>query len=328
MSIVNIEEQAIPFLAQLENCALDEAWDRSQTFLTVDEDQQRKDPALTVTLHAPLSSVASLLVSLNNAGAGIYVGVNRTDLHGRKKENVIGIRGWHVDIDWKLQANYMTLGRLPLIPTMRISSGGGGCHLYWLSTSEMPCVGDEQRRIGHEAELRAITSSLRLVGADHAATDISRTLRLAGTRNNKVGRGDIARIDMITPHRYERDQIQQAFPLPQIQRSPLSGSNAYVQSYLNSYERARGYLSKVEGAVQGELGSIKTYNTALKLFSKFGLNKETVLRLMTTDYNPRCVPPWDEKDLLRTVERAEEMAVPMPLEPIAVIPSPFGGRQR
>ncbi len=327
MSIVNIEEQAIPFLAQLENCALDEAWGRPQTFLTVDDDKTRKDPALTRTLHAPLASVASLLVSLNDKGAGIYVGVNRTDLRGRKKENVVAIRGWHVDIDWKLQVDLLDMDRLPLTPTMRVLSGGG-CHLYWLSTSEMPCASDEQRRIGHEAELRSIMSSLRSVGADHTATDSSRTLRLPGTRNNKTGRGDIARIDMITPHRYERDQILQAFPLTQIQRSPFIGSNVCVQSYLNSCARARGYLSKIEGAVQGELGSIKTFNTALKLFSRFGLDKDTVFRLMTSDYNPRCVPPWDEQELLRTVERAEEKAVPMPLEPVPAIPSTSGGRQR
>jgi hypothetical protein len=80
---------------------------------------------------------------------------------------------------------------------------------------------------------------------------------------------------------------------------------------LSPIERARLYLGKCDPAVSGEGGQDHTFFIACKLvgrsrrgFEGFGLSGEESLALLLSDFNPRCVPPWSEKDLRHKVEDA------------------------
>jgi putative DNA primase/helicase len=68
--------------------------------------------------------------------------------------------------------------------------------------------------------------------------------------------------------------------------------------------RARAYLARCDPAVSGQGGHNQTYKVAVKLVKGFGLDSDTALALLLSDYNPKCSPPWSEKELRHKVEDA------------------------
>ena len=72
----------------------------------------------------------------------------------------------------------------------------------------------------------------------------------------------------------------------------------------NLTARARAYLAKCDPAISGSHGHDQTYLVALRLVRGFGLDVDTAYALMRAEYNPRCRPPWSERDLRRKVEQA------------------------
>lgn len=61
--------------------------------------------------------------------------------------------------------------------------------------------------------------------------------------------------------------------------------------------RAAAYLRKIPGAVAGASGHTATFNAVAHTMIGFDLDASDTLRLITTDYNPRCDPPWSEREL-------------------------------
>jgi P4 family phage/plasmid primase-like protien len=68
--------------------------------------------------------------------------------------------------------------------------------------------------------------------------------------------------------------------------------------------RALKYLERCEPAVSGQNGHNKAFKAACKIGPGFDLPHETTLRLIRDHFNPRCVPPWSEKELQHKVEDA------------------------
>ena len=69
-------------------------------------------------------------------------------------------------------------------------------------------------------------------------------------------------------------------------------------------ERARKYARTIDPAVSGERGHDKTFYAACKLGPGFDLARELALRILREEFNPRCQPPWTEKDLEHKVDDA------------------------
>jgi len=316
MTLANIELHTIRYLATLLNCSLDEAWERPLTWQTVDDNKARQDPRLVSLVHGSIASLAQKLLDLNGAGAGILVSPHRTDLRGRAKNHIVGLRGWHSDIDFERQTLPVNWSRLPLIPTMIVGTGRG-VHPYWLvSGDELPCAGDEVRQATHEAELRSIQSALAGFGADPAACDISRVLRVPGFFNCKREKPALATLDLVTHHRYDQAAIVQAFPsVTPVRVNSVISSVSYQVPSAMTVRRARGYLAKIDLAVHGANGHTQAFVTAMKLFSMFGLDTQTVFDLMAEHYNPHCTPPFNEAELMRKVKEASKRAQARPLDP-------------
>lgn len=70
------------------------------------------------------------------------------------------------------------------------------------------------------------------------------------------------------------------------------------------YDRACAYVDACEGAISGAGGHAQTFRVAAKLVHGFGLTQSEALRLLAERYNPRCEPPWRDRDLARKVESA------------------------
>ncbi len=73
---------------------------------------------------------------------------------------------------------------------------------------------------------------------------------------------------------------------------------------LTPLDRARLYLEKIPGAVSGQGGHPQTFAAACALVHGFALHPSDALDLLRRDYNPRCVPPWTERELIHKVTSA------------------------
>ena len=67
-------------------------------------------------------------------------------------------------------------------------------------------------------------------------------------------------------------------------------------------QSARNYLAKVPGAISGQGGSNQTFKAACKL-ARFGLTDEEAMPLFR-EWNQKCEPPWEEKDLQKKLRDA------------------------
>ncbi len=65
--------------------------------------------------------------------------------------------------------------------------------------------------------------------------------------------------------------------------------------------RAAAYLRKCEPAVSGQGGHDATWTAAMAVVRGFRLSSRQAIDLLSRDFNPRCSPPWSERDLARKV---------------------------
>ncbi|TWU46436.1 bifunctional DNA primase/polymerase [Rubripirellula reticaptiva] len=68
--------------------------------------------------------------------------------------------------------------------------------------------------------------------------------------------------------------------------------------------RAIGYVNAMPPAIAGSGGHSQTYAAATALIHGFGLDPAESLAILTNYYNPRCNPPWSDKELQHKVNQA------------------------
>lgn len=110
-----------------------------------------------------------------------------------------------------------------------------------------------------------------------------------------------------------------ARPDPTLSGQPIAGPGIANLSVRET--RARAYLSKMPEAVSGQGGHNALWSATRKLVADFELDEDTAYRLLFTEYNPRCQPPWSEKDLRHKVKQASRARVSKPVEPDRVPPN-------
>jgi len=71
-------------------------------------------------------------------------------------------------------------------------------------------------------------------------------------------------------------------------------------------ERAAKYLAKMEPSVSGSRGHDACWKAACVLVQGFGLAAEQAYGLLASEFNPRCVPPWSEKELRHKIDGASK----------------------
>jgi len=127
----------------------------------------KRFPNLTIS---DVEELVPSLTKLNLQGVGIFVAVNQ--FHGqRDKTNLSRVRGVHADLDGVDQHRLDAI-RAILRPTIEVqSSSPMHWHFYWL-------LADGETLEAADAE--SINRSLVQFGADSAAVDVTRLLRLPG----------------------------------------------------------------------------------------------------------------------------------------------------
>lgn len=91
-------------------------------------------------------------------------------------------------------------------------------------------------------------------------------------------------------------------PIP---AAPSTSNNTHMQACDPFVvTRASAYLASMPPAISGQGGHDRTYAAATALVHGFGLPPEVALEMLIHEYNPRCEPPWTEKELAHKVDDA------------------------
>lgn len=173
-----MDHPAIAFLRKLD--ASSEAKFSIETYTDVAKgaEKPRPDPLARRYSDLSLDDAADRLpelTALNNKGAGVFVAVNAFDGH-RRRENLAKVRGVHADLDG-VENDALEALRARLKPTIEVqTSSPRHHHLYWILAPGETLTADQAE---------AINRGLVALGADRAAVDVARLLRLPGFRHMK-----------------------------------------------------------------------------------------------------------------------------------------------
>ena len=93
--------------------------------------------------------------------------------------------------------------------------------------------------------------------------------------------------------------------LPSERKPPRSRHQQPVELDEDTLQRrARAYLDATPPAISGQGGHNATFAAATALVHGFGIPAERAFELLAEHYNPRCQPPWSEKELRHKVDDA------------------------
>jgi putative DNA primase/helicase len=82
-------------------------------------------------------------------------------------------------------------------------------------------------------------------------------------------------------------------------------ARAYCESKRpDKLTRASAYLAKCDPAISGQRGHDTTFRVTINVGRGFDLTQDECFDLMWAEYNPRCQPPWLERDLRHKVDDA------------------------
>jgi len=168
----------------------------------------------------------------------------------------------------------------PLPPTLTADTGGGGTHFVFRRPT-----GDLESKLGkgidflRDGRQFLVEPSVHPSGgvyqwrAGHAPDEISiATLPAAWTR-----------------------RVTRSAPAPRTWTPPTGTVDSRI-------DRAKKYLEKIPGALQGSSGSTQTFNAVAAVMFGFDLDAGTTFSLIDSYYNPRCSPLWSERDLRHKID--------------------------
>jgi hypothetical protein len=334
MSTAERKDLALAHLATLLNRTPEDAGVAVVTFQTFPESPEAKAAeksggSRAEIFHDRLDDLFESLDELNEKGHGIFVTINKTDLNGRKKENIIGIRGWVGDLDDKLKEDGAvpeSIPSLPLEPTMVVATGHG-FHAYYLRESPGRLSKNYTVK-DYEATLLGMAIVMKDLGGDPKMATVERCARLSGFDNMK-GEPVLVRVVKAGGPRYRKvEEITSIYPLSYKASSKSSSKPKIAPQTAEPAEEAQTedlpprvdptaqevedmaaeFLLEAPEAVEGKNGSDTCFKVALELVNGFDLDEETALRLLLEHYNPRCEGPWSDDELRHKVEDATRIA--------------------
>ena len=169
---------AIEFLRHLDPCPDAQFNIEHYTDVPKGATKPKPDPLMGRYPNLSVAGVEELLPTLhavNERGAGIFVARNQSTGH-RSEKNITRLRGVHADMD-DVSEEHLAALMTALPPSIIVESSAGRYQLYWQLA--------EGQTLSKE-EAKAINQCLsREYGADPAAVDVARLLRLPGFKHMK-----------------------------------------------------------------------------------------------------------------------------------------------
>jgi putative DNA primase/helicase len=71
-------------------------------------------------------------------------------------------------------------------------------------------------------------------------------------------------------------------------------------------KRARAYLAKIPPAIQGHRGSDALFRAICWVMHGFGLDDDATRSIIVDHYNPRCEPPWSDREIDHKIADARD----------------------
>jgi hypothetical protein len=248
-----------------------------------------------------------------HAGRNIYFGVasRRTSLNGTR-ENCGLLGAIFVDIDFKNERHRdgvdpaeaeRRLSGFGINPSVIVKTGGG-LQVFWLLNEPVPLDDiDAAWPVG-----LVLKRAAYVLGGDVKATDLGHVMRLPGTVNRHYPSAPVAMIDVFEPSR--RYDLAEFFALLGIDSGdgPPPTSIDVIDHGLpeeDRIRRARAYLDATPPAIQGSGGDLHTYKVCRTVVRGFDLSEEATFDCLG-DWNSRCEPEWDAKDLRAKIRSANK----------------------
>jgi hypothetical protein len=182
--------QAATFLRALDSTH------HEHTFQTFSDKGHARDH--TRIVHGTLGRTWRTLEDLNRKGAGIFVTINETNGHGRKKSDMRRVRAVFVDLDG---APLPGRADVPLFAHIGVCSSPDRYHLYWL-VEDVPL----------EAFPKIQTALATRYAADPAVKDTSRVMRLPGFFHQKAEPHLVEIVGVNDHPKYTLDDLKAAWP--------------------------------------------------------------------------------------------------------------------
>jgi hypothetical protein len=317
-----IQHDTVPFLATLFQLTAEEAKSKDLTWQVFPEspDALASDFLHPQIFYGSLYKHWKRFVALNEAGFGIFLCSALTNSAKRTQMDVRQFYYVMVDIDDKDRDQTIHpepptpiadfgLDQAPSTPTVIVQSGHGW-HLYYVLTApasraDWPSL--LKIRLG-------LYERFRSWGADRkVAVDMARVMRLPGTMNMKSAPAPV-QVMMYCGSTYTIDDLLAAFPYSEPVQIPSEDEPMEVLfDYTPSLpldERislAMDALDDHPAAIETQDGSSTTLRAAQIGFAH-ALTPEETFALLLSEYNERCEPPWEPKDLKRKVREAYRYA--------------------
>ncbi len=92
---------------------------------------------------------------------------------------------------------------------------------------------------------------------------------------------------------------------PPVTKPELPPLTEHVKNNASTHERCHRYLDTIPGAISGQGGHNRTLEAAATCF-RFGLSESDAWNLLT-EFNERCQPPWNERELRHKLADGEKL---------------------
>lgn len=183
------------------------------------------------SFHDNLEDVDAVATGLDAGGIDAYFALASFDvaLAGRKADNALYLRSFFLDLDCgtgkpyrdqahaaqELSVFVQTTG----LPTPTVVNSGGGLHVYWPLTEDIPA----SEWVGHAKALKSLCREHKLFADPAVTADAARILRVPGTHNFKNGEARGVQI-VATGESHPLEAITSCLPAPAMD---LSAAKAF-----------------------------------------------------------------------------------------------------
>lgn len=180
-------------------------------------------------------------------------------------------------------------GALPA--TLTAMTGGGGLHFYfrWPGFA----VGNSASKLGKGLDVKGNNGQVIGPGSRHASGAVYAWAPERGPGEAKLAEAPPWLIEKLRTSAKPKPRA----PVGALGTSPIDPAIV---------ERARKYVEGMPGGIQGTPGSKQTFDAALALTRGYSLPEPIALEILREVHNPKCKPPWSEKELKHKIRSAIE----------------------